>query len=220
MLSLPAASNLAPSERWTQCSQAINDDNVEAFKQHFTQDLLGKFTAVRFSNSLPTVRPFGLMHLAAASKKERSGEIITYMIQHGFDPNTQQKMPFQEKRTFEFPAGHGVEVYNGRIGTLLPLDIAVMSCNISGVKALLENGADSYETSFFIQSSFVSFLLKRCISKRFGESPLSHARACAAAAHEGSQNDVVPGTQEEYQEIVKLLQAAQFEQDLESCSIQ
>ena len=220
IISLPAASGFSSrEERWALCTQALYAGNVDGFKAHFIKDLLNIHVPVCFSNTLPTVRPFGLAHIAAAIKMPASAKIIEYLIQQGFDPNVQKNFSnFREIRAYSVGTSQVLEGYTGTISTPLPLDLAVACGNIPCVQVLLQNGADPYMTSMDISASFVSFLLKRCVSKRLGESPLIHAHRYRALVLAGEIQ--MPATAAEYEQVAVLLELAQIQDDIASCSIQ
>lgn len=219
-ISLPAESGLTRHERthWNQCVQALKNGDVESFKQGFTKDLLDIHILAPFSPSVPTMRPFGLAHLAAISKNHASGEMIDFLVQQGFDPNAQEAFPHKEVAVRAYGTSHVVRGFEGYIESPLPLDLAIMYGNSVAVESLLKNGADSYNTSIYRSSSFMALFLKTYVSKRIGENPLSLALEYYNAAQSGETS--MPASVDEYTVVVDLVREAQLKDDIEVCSIQ
>lgn len=208
------------NQRWKQCADAIARDNVADFKKNFVSDFLTKHFFEECGTSLPTMRPISLANLAARSKLHNSTQILEEMIGAGLDPNFTTDVPFQE---YEMNVRNNVIRWigwTGHVRNVLLLDEAARAGNVPAVKILLKKGANPYQTSIYRTTSGLRRFLKEHVSSRIGESPLDHAQEYLQAADRGQQT---PGTAQEYREIIKLLEAAQVQDDIDKigrCSVQ
>jgi hypothetical protein len=202
-----------PNAQWFACVKAIQTDDVGAFEQSFSKDLLPMYNIVAGSEK---PMPIALVHVVALSKSPNAACIMEKLLSAGQDPNKIKTFMCQQIVVTET----SVQGSRGLITASTPLDIAVVVGNVPVVKALLQHNADPYATALLPQTSFLAACLKLLLCKRVGEDPLMHARAYLECIKEANATstpiEVAHGTQEEYVEIVTLLERAQMQDDLDA----
>lgn len=206
----------AQRAQWLKCVKAIQEGDGNAFEQSFSRDLLPVHSFIGCGGS---IRPIALIHIAALSKAPDATRIMERLLSEGSDPNSIRSFPCERVVETDTSEQSSVQYSRGLARTLTPLDIAIVVGNVPIVRTLLRHSADPYNTALLSQTSIFAACIKILLCKCSDEDPLTHARDYLERVKEANRTltpiEGAHGTQEEYTEIIKLLEQAQRTVDLE-----